>query len=91
MPTLSDCVSTKIRWELAVQTTAPAALARAFAAEAAAFYDRAEFDTLARKAREFYALHDPERAGIFRARLDRRLRDRHHTPVIWDLSSSPPR
>lgn len=87
MSTLSECVSTQMRWELAIQTISPARLARTFAAELGQFYDRGEFDALARRVRDLYAVRDPEQGETFRYRLDRRLYDRYHAPVAWDVSS----
>jgi hypothetical protein len=84
--TFSDRVSTHVRWDLAIRTASPARLARTFAAELGQFYDRREFDALARRVRDLYATRDPEHGGNFRARLDRRLHDRHDTPVAWDAS-----
>jgi len=31
-------------------------------------------------------LYDAERAATFRSRLDRRLYDRYHTPVAWEVT-----
>ncbi len=88
MPTLSSCVSTRVRWELATRTVSPASLARTFAAELGQFYDRREFDSLARQVRDLCATRDAEQGGTFRARLDRRLHDRYHAPVAWHVSSA---
>jgi hypothetical protein len=84
--TLTDRVPAHVRWELAIRTASPARLARTFAAELGQFYDRREFDALARRVRDLYATRDPEQGGAFRARLDRRLYDRYDTPVAWDAS-----
>jgi len=88
MLTISDCVSTQVRWELAIRTVPPARLARTFAAELGQFYDRREFDALARRVRDLYATCDPEQGGTFRTRLDRRLYDRYHSPIAWDVALS---
>lgn len=88
MPKTSDCLSTHARWELAVQTIPPASLARTFAREAGSFYDRQEFDALARHVRCLYERDDPELAERFCTRLDRRLYDRYHVPVRWDVESA---
>lgn len=82
----SDRVSTHVRWELAIRLVSPAVLARTFAAELGQFYDRREFDALARRVRALYATHTPEHGGTFRTRLDRRLSDRQHAPVAWDVA-----
>lgn len=89
MPRTSDCLPSDARWELAVQTVPPASLARAFASNIGGFYDRQEFDALARHVRDLYDRDDPDRAERFRARLDRRLYDRYHAPVTWDVESTP--
>jgi hypothetical protein len=69
--------------ELAVQTKSPIQLARTFAAFVGQFYDREAFDALARQVSDLY---DRERAGAFRSQLDRRLCDRYHAPVSWDIA-----
>jgi hypothetical protein len=74
--------------ELAIRTKSPAYLARVFAAHAGQFYDRADFDNLARQARDLYAVDSADRATVFRARLDRRFYDRYHASVAWDVTSS---
>jgi len=91
MPTLANCVSTQVRWELAIRTIPPAHLARTFAAELGQFYDRREFDALARRVHDLYATSDREQGGTFRARLDRRLHDRACVPIVWDVSQAPSR
>lgn len=75
-----------VRWEVAVRTKTPAHLARTFANQVGAFYDRDEFDALARQVSDLYRQDSPEDAQHFRARLDRRLYDHYHTPVVWDVS-----
>jgi hypothetical protein len=57
-------------------------LAQMFASFEGQFYDRMPFDNFARQA---HALYEPADADLFRSRLDRRLRDRHSTPVAWGL------
>ena len=89
MPNLSDALPTRARWELAVQTIPPARVARAFAANVGQVYDRREFDDLARRVRALYDRDAPERALDFQVRLDRRLYDRYHAPVAWDVASPP--
>ena len=86
MPSLSETLPPERRLALAVQTRTPYQLALAFAAFAGQFYDRSDFDALARRASVFYADDDGERASEFRARLDRRLCDRHREPVAWDVA-----
>jgi hypothetical protein len=34
-----------------------------------------------------HALYAPDDADLFRSRLDCRLRDRHSTPVAWDVAA----
>jgi len=84
---LSDQLSPRARWELAVQVFPPARLARSFAVEVGQFYNRREFDALAQRAHDLYAAEDPEWALLFRNRLDQRLCDRYHAPVPWDVTS----
>jgi hypothetical protein len=69
-----------------VQATTPTSRARTFAAFVGPLYARAAFDRLARRVNDLY---DAEHATAFRAQLDRRLYDRYHDPVAWDLSSGP--
>lgn len=85
MAKLVDAVSVEQQLTLAVRLTSPAQLAQRFAAFVGQFYDRPAFDALARQACDGY---DPERAGTFRAHLDRRLTDRYHEPVVWDLTET---
>lgn len=85
MFTFFDSVSTRARWECAVQTIPPASLARTFAAEVGVFYDRQEFDALARQVRGLYDRDDPNLGERFQVRLDRQLYDRYHEPVRWDV------
>lgn len=84
---VSEALTPTQKLELAVQVKSPARLAQVFAACSGQFYDRSDFDALARRARDLYAAEDPERALLFRARLDRRLYDRYRDPVAWDVAS----
>jgi len=86
---LSDSLPSRARWDLAVQATPPASLARTFASQVGQFYDRQEFDALARRVHDLYDQADPDQAARFRERLDHRLYDRYHTPVAWDVVSEP--
>jgi hypothetical protein len=88
MPKIYETLSPARQLELAVQTKEPAGLARTFAAFVGQFYDRSEFDALARQVHELYLGVSAERARRFRARLDRRLCDRYHAPVAWDVGSA---
>jgi hypothetical protein len=88
MQHFSDCLPPRARWELAVQAIPPARLAQSFAASVGTFYDRQDFDALARRVSTLYDQNAPERAERFRERLDRRLYDRYHDPVAWDLKPS---
>jgi hypothetical protein len=79
---------------LATRAQPPARLADLFAAFVGQFSaaERARFDALARQVSADYALADPDRAARFRARLNRRLSDRYHTPVVWAVDrDGPPR
>jgi hypothetical protein len=88
MQHLSDSLPTRARWELAVQAIPPASLAQSFASHVGQFFDRQEFDALARQVSDLYDQSTPERAERFRERLDRRLYDGYHAPVTWDLVPS---
>jgi hypothetical protein len=88
MTTFSDALSPRSRLTLAVRTKSPYQLAQTFAAHAGQFYDRTSFDDLARQVSDLYGSRDDERASEFRRRLDRRLCDRFHEPVVWDVGPS---
>ena len=83
MARIYDSVTPARQLELAVQTKTPVQLARTFAAFVGQFYEREAFDALAR---EVHGLYDADRAGTFRSQLDRRLHDRYHAPVAWDVA-----
>ena len=85
MPQLHEMLSRATRLELALQAQSPARLARTFAQFAGQFYCRNEFDTLARQVSDLYDLQQPERADSFRSQLDRRLCERDHQPVRWEV------
>lgn len=86
MPKLADSVSLEQRLILSAQLTSPAQMAQMFAAFVGQFYDRCAFDTLARQVCDYY---DQEKARTFRAHLDRRLSDRYHDPVVWEITHTP--
>ena len=86
MPELAETLLPADHIELAVRLKSPARLAQAFAAFVGQFYDRSDFDALARRVNDLYAGESAERAAHFRARLDRRLHDRYHAPVAWDVA-----
>jgi len=88
MATISDALSPESRLKLAVRTKSPYQLAQAFAAHAGQFYDRTSFDDLARQVSDLYGSRDDRRASEFRRRLDRRLCDRFHEPVAWEVAPS---
>ena len=88
MATISDALSPESRLKLAVHTKSPYQLAQTFAAHAGQFYDRTSFDDLARQVSDLYATRDDGCASEFRRRLDRRLCDRFHEPVAWDIAPS---
>ncbi len=87
MPHLLDALTDEQKLALATRAQPPARLADLFAAFVGQFPagERARFDALARQARDCYALTDPDRARRFRARLNRRLHDRFHRPVAWEV------
>jgi len=84
MPTLRQTLSLPEQLAVAVRCQTPARLALTFASLEGQFYDRSPFDDLAR---QVHALYAPDDADLFRTRLDRRLRDRHSSPVVWDARS----
>ncbi len=86
MPRFSDALLPAEQLALAVAANPPASLARAFASYAGQFYDREPFDALARQVSDLYAARDSDEASSFRARLDRRLCDRYHAPVAWEVT-----
>ena len=86
MPKLYEILSPAEQMELAVRAKSPARLADTFAAFVGQFYDRSDFDRLARQVNVLYDAGSAESADRFRARLDRRLHDRYHEPVSWDLA-----
>jgi len=87
MPRIYDSMPATQHLAIAVCFKAPTQLALAFAAQVGQFYDRTEFDALARRTSDLYAIQNPEDANLFRTRLDRRLYDRYHTPVTWHVSA----
>lgn len=89
MAQLYEMLPRATQLELALQAQGPARLARIFAQFAGQFYCRNEFDTLARQVSDLYDLQEPARADSFRSQLDRRLCERDHQPVRWDIE--PPR
>ncbi len=84
MPKLYEILSPEQQLELAVVGRSPLRLADTFASFVGQFYDRSDFDKLARQVSELYDADSAERADRFRARLDRRLHDRYRDPVAWD-------
>jgi hypothetical protein len=84
---LYETLPAERRLEVAVLATGPAGLARTFASYCGQFYDRSEFDALARRASDLYAFRSAADAGTFRARLDRRLCDRYRAPVAWGVGA----
>jgi hypothetical protein len=83
MAKLCETQSPALQLRLAAQTRSPFRLAQTFAAFVGQFYDRESFDTLARQVSGMY---DADHASTFRAQLDRRLHDRYHTPVAWEVT-----
>ena len=85
MASISTCLSPTQQLELAVRVKSPAGLAQTFAAYAGQFPDRSDFDALARQTHQLYAAQDENQAHTFRTRLDRRLYDRYHESVVWEI------
>ncbi len=86
MPKLWETLPLSEQLALSVRAKSPSRLAQTFAAFAGVFYDRSEFDDLARRASDLYGADSEESASCFRSRLDRRLYDRYHDPVAWDVA-----
>lgn len=84
MPRVDTLLTVEERLALAAQTHTPAQVARHFAAHVGLFGHRPDFDALARQTSNLYAAASAEAANRFRDRLDRRLSDRHRSPVHWD-------
>ena len=85
MTKVIDTLSLEQQLALIARLTSPARLAQTFAAFVGQFYDRPAFDAFARQVSDYY---DPERARSFRRNLDRRLADRYHDPVAWELAET---
>ena len=85
MPKLWETLPLSEQLALSVRAKSPARLAQTFAAYIGQFYDRSEFDGLARRASDLYATESEASASSFRVRLDRRLYDRYHSPVAWEV------
>lgn len=87
MTTLHDLLPLEQQLALATRAQRPERLADLFAAFVGQFSaaERPMFDTLARQTRACYAATNPDRAATFGRRLNRRLRDRHHAPVAWEV------
>lgn len=86
MPKLYETLSPAQQLDVAVQTKTPARLAQTFAAFVGQFYDRGAFDALARQVNDRYEAENADYAYRFRATLNRRLHDRYHAPVAWEVS-----
>ena len=86
MPKLYEILSPEQQLELAVLARSPLRLADTFASFVGQFYDRSDFDRLARQVSDLYDADSTEQAGRFRARLDRRLHDRYRDRVAWDVT-----
>jgi hypothetical protein len=88
VPKLYEILSPAHQLELAVPARSPHRLADTFASLVGQFYDRSDFDRLARQVSDLYHADSTESAHRFRARLDRRLHDRYRDPVAWDVRSA---
>ena len=91
MPRFDELLTIAEQLALAVQAQGPAQVARHSAAHVGQFPSRREFDAFARRASALYATRSGEDARRFRARLDRRLSDRHHAPVRWEIGQGEER
>ncbi len=88
MATIRARLSPEQQLEIAVRVKTPARLAQTFAAYVGQFPDRTDFDALARQTHQLYAAQSDDHAYTFRTRLDRRLYDRYHDPVAWEIPSA---
>ncbi len=88
MPRLYELLSPNQQLQLAIRSKPPHLLAETFAAYVGQFYDRCEFDRLARQVSDLYDANSAERAHHFRARLDQRLHDRYRDPVVWNVTTT---
>ena len=91
MPKLYEILSPAQQLELAVLARSPFRLADTFASFVGQFYDRSDFDRLARQVSDLYDAEGAEQADHFRTRLDRRLHDRYHDPVAWEVTPTEER
>ncbi|MGI8827633.1 MAG: hypothetical protein ACR2JC_18780 [Chloroflexota bacterium] len=87
MARMYETLPTVGRLQMALEVMSATRLAQTFAALVGQFYDRSEFDTLARQVSNLYDLESNEHAQIFRSQLDQRLYDRFHAPVAWDIDA----
>jgi len=85
MTRIYETLPSEGRLRMALRVMTPTRLAQTFAAFAGQFYDRSAFDTLAREIGHLYDIESAEDASLFRSQLDRRLCDRFHTPIAWDI------
>ncbi len=88
MTRIYETIPSTRRLQLALHAMTPTRLAQTFASFEGQFYNRAAFDTLARQVNDLYNLESTEHARLFRSQLDRRLYDRYHAPVAWDVITS---
>jgi hypothetical protein len=91
MPKMNRLIAPKAQWQLAVVVMHPRPMAGVFAGFIGQFYDRADFDALARRTWRLYAELSPAAAWHFRAELDERLYRRYQEPVIWEADARHPR
>ena len=87
MPALQDLLPRDRQLALAVRAHSPARLAETCAGFAGQFYNRADFDLLAREVHALYATSNDGAATTFQTRLDARLEQRTHARVRWDLGA----
>jgi hypothetical protein len=65
----------------------PGPMAGVFAGFIGQFYDRDDFDDLARRAWRLYAEQSLAEAWLFREELDERLYRRYQEPVAWEAAA----
>lgn len=80
------CLALTPQWAVLVRGNGGLFLAHRFARFIGQFYNRAEFDAVARKVNCLFHLErDRDEATIFRAELNRKLKDAGDALVNWQL------
>jgi hypothetical protein len=83
---LGEVLEVGTKLELAALVFSPAHVAQRFGQHCLQFYDVEAFAELARRTNRFYERFSERNALIFRARLDRLLREKGELPIDWTAS-----